>query len=43
MDITRGSMDTIDLRTVAAYFNAQNPTYNLRGDNTTDVFGLITI
>jgi hypothetical protein len=38
-----GSVDIIDLRAVAAYFDTQNPTYNLTGDNTIDIFDLVIV
>jgi hypothetical protein len=38
-----GSVDIIDVRTVAAYFDTQNPTYNLTGDNTIDIFDLVVV
>jgi len=38
-----GSVDVFDLRTVAAYYDQPNATYNLTGDGTIDIFDLVVI
>jgi hypothetical protein len=38
-----GNVGIFDLRTVAAYYDQQNSTYNLTGDPTIDIFDLVII
>jgi hypothetical protein len=38
-----GTVSIFDLRTVAAYFDQENLTYNLTGDSTIDIFDLVVI
>jgi hypothetical protein len=38
-----GAVDVVDLRTEAAYFDQQNPTYDLVGHGTIDIFDLVVI
>jgi hypothetical protein len=38
-----GTVDIFDLRTEAAYFDQQNPTYDLVGHTTIDIFDLAII
>jgi hypothetical protein len=38
-----GSVDISDLRTVAAYYDQPNATYNLTGDGTIDLFDLVVV
>jgi hypothetical protein len=38
-----GSVDISDLRTVAAYYDQPNATYNLTGDSTIDLFDLVVV
>lgn len=38
-----GIVDIFDIRTVAFYYDQTNPTYNLTGDNTIDIFDLVVI
>jgi hypothetical protein len=38
-----GTVSIFDLRTVAAYFDQQNSTYNLTGDSTIDIYDLVVV
>jgi hypothetical protein len=38
-----GVVDVFDLRTVAAFYDGQNPTYDLNGDNIIDIFDLVIV
>jgi len=38
-----GTVDIFDLKTVAAYYDQQNTTYNLTADSTIDIFDLVAI
>jgi len=38
-----GTVDIFDLKTVAAYYDQQNTTYNLMADSTIDIFDLVAI
>jgi hypothetical protein len=38
-----GVVNIFDLRTVAAFYNQQNPTYNLTDDNTIDIYDIVVV
>jgi hypothetical protein len=38
-----GTVDIFDLRTVAAYYDQENATYNLTGDAVIDIYDLVVV
>jgi hypothetical protein len=38
-----GTVDVFDLRTIAAYYDSNNPDYNLSGDSVIDIYDLVVV